>query len=103
MSSAAPPHSPAGPPPVALDDERAALVRARAAVEDKLARLLLAAGADPNLRATFCKQLVDMGDEEKEQMKEYRDVTAIGFAQQFVEPNWINPAAIEAIREYGGA
>ena len=24
-------------------------------------------------------------------------------AEQFVEPNWINPAAIAAIREYGGA
>jgi ankyrin repeat protein len=71
--------------------------------KDELARLLLDAGADPNLRATFRKQLVDMGDEEKEQMKEYRDVTPIGFAEQFVEPNWVNPAAIEAIREYGGA
>ena len=47
---------------------------------DKLARLLLAGGADPNLRATFRKQLVDMADPEKERMHEYHDVTAIGFA-----------------------
>jgi len=35
-------------------------------------------GADPHLRATFRKQLRDMGDGEKEQMREYRDVTAVG-------------------------
>ncbi|MDB5342402.1 MAG: hypothetical protein JWP89_779 [Schlesneria sp.] len=68
---------------------------------DVLARLLLQNGADPNLRATFRKQLVGMGDGAKEQLCEYHDVTAIGFARQFQEPKWINDAAIEAIMEFG--
>lgn len=73
-----------------------------AAPADAVARLLLHNGADPHLRATFRKQLRDMGDSEKEQMREYHDVTAIGFARQFPEPRWVNEAAIAAIVEYGG-
>ena len=69
---------------------------------DVLARLLLQNGADPNLRATFRKQLVGMGDSAKEQMREYHDVTAIGYARQFPEPKWVNDAAIEAIVEHDG-
>jgi ankyrin repeat protein len=69
---------------------------------DAAARLLLQHGADPHLRATFRKQLRDMGDKEKEQMREYYDVTAVGFARQFQEPTWVNEAAIDAILEYGG-
>jgi ankyrin repeat protein len=69
---------------------------------DVLARLLLRNGAEPNLRATFRKQLVGMGDSAKEQMSEYHDVTAIGFARQFQEPKWVNNAAIEAMVEHGG-
>jgi ankyrin repeat protein len=69
---------------------------------DELARLLLANGADSNVRATFRKQLRDMGDAEKEQMREYRDVTAISFARQFPEPRWVNEDAIAAIGQYGG-
>jgi ankyrin repeat protein len=69
---------------------------------DVLARLLLQNGADPNLRATFRKQLVGMGDSAKEQMREYHDVTAIGFARQFPEPKWVNEPAIAAVLEYGG-
>jgi ankyrin repeat protein len=70
--------------------------------DDALARLLLRSGADPNLRSTFRKQLVDAGDPEKERMREYLDVTPIGFARMFQEPQWVNEAAIGAIREYGG-
>jgi ankyrin repeat protein len=70
--------------------------------DDSLARLLLRQGADPRARATFRKQLVDMGDPEKEKIREYRDVTPIGFATAFQEPQWINEAAVRAIREYGG-
>ena len=70
--------------------------------DDTLARLLLRSGADPNLRATFRKQLVDMGDPEKEKMREYRDVTAIGFARAYQEPGWVNERAVAAIREFGG-
>jgi ankyrin repeat protein len=70
--------------------------------EDSLGRLLLRRGADPNVRATFRKQLVDMGDPEKEKMREYQDITPIGFARMFQEPQWVNEAAIVAIREYRG-
>lgn len=70
--------------------------------EDRIARLLLRSGADPNVRATFRKQLSWGGDPEKEQMREYRHVTPIGFARMFQEPSWVNGAAIEAIREHGG-
>jgi ankyrin repeat protein len=70
--------------------------------DDRLARLLLSRGADPNVRATFRKQLVGMGDPEKSRMHEYYDVTAIGFARQFQEPKWVNEAAIAAILQYGG-
>jgi ankyrin repeat protein len=69
---------------------------------DLLARLLLHSGVNPNLRATFRKKLVDMGDSAKEQIREYHDVTAIDFARQFPEPKWVNDAAIAAILEYGG-
>lgn len=69
---------------------------------DHLARLLLQHGADPNIRATFRKQLRYMGNPEKERMHEYHNVTAIGFARQFQEPGWANEDAIAAIREYGG-
>jgi ankyrin repeat protein len=70
--------------------------------DDTLARLLLRGGADPNARATFRKQLVDMDDVGKEELREYHDVTPIGFARMFQEPQWVNEAAIGAIREYGG-
>jgi ankyrin repeat protein len=70
--------------------------------EDTLARLLLRSAAEANARATFRKQLVDVGDPEKEKMREYHDVTPIGFARMFQEPQWVNETAIAAIREYGG-
>lgn len=69
---------------------------------DTLARLLLHGGANPNARATLRKALRWTGDEEKEQRHEYHQVTPIGFARQFQEPQWINEAAIAAIEEYGG-
>jgi ankyrin repeat protein len=68
--------------------------------DDSLARLLLRSGADPNLRATFrwpCH--TSRGDGSK---REYHDVTAIGFANQFQDPDYANEAAINAIREHGG-
>ncbi len=72
------------------------------AKDDRLARLLLQRGADPNAWATFRKQLVDMGDPEKEQMREFHGVTPIGFAQQFQEPSWVNEPAVAAIVGHGG-
>jgi ankyrin repeat protein len=64
--------------------------------DDSLARL----GADPNLRATFrwpCH--TSRGDGSP---REYYDVTAISFANQFQDPDYVNEAAINALREHGG-
>jgi hypothetical protein len=70
--------------------------------DDSLARLLLEHGADPNARATIRKQLRDMGDPEKEMMREYHDVTPIGYARRWQEPSWVNGPAIAALLERGG-
>lgn len=70
--------------------------------DDATARLLLEHGANPNARATFRKQLRDMGDPEKEKMREFHDVAPLGYASQFQEPRWVNRPAIAAIAEYGG-
>jgi ankyrin repeat protein len=62
-----------------------------------LARLLLDAGAKPRARATLRKQLRDMGDPAKEQMREFRDVTPVEYARQFLESSFVNDAAVAAI------
>jgi ankyrin repeat protein len=69
---------------------------------DELARLLLRKGADPSFRTTLRKQLVDMGDAEKEKMREFHDVTAVEYGRQFQEPRMINEAAIAAVVASGG-
>ena len=69
---------------------------------DSPARLLLAHGVDPGIRATLRKQLIDMGDSAKERMHEFHNVTAVEFARQFQEPRMINEAAIAAIVEKTG-
>jgi ankyrin repeat protein len=73
-----------------------------AAPNDSKARLLLERGANPNARATIQKQLRDMGDPEKERMREFHNVTPIGYARQFQEPRWVNGPAISLIVERGG-
>jgi Ankyrin repeats (many copies) len=73
-----------------------------AAPDDSKARLLLERGANPNARATIRKQLRDMGNPEKETMREFRNVTPIGYARQFQEQSWVNGPAITAIVERGG-
>jgi ankyrin repeat protein len=73
-----------------------------AAPDDSMARLLLERGANPNARATFRKQIRDMGDPDKERMREFHNVTPIGYASQFQEPSWVNGPAIAAIAERGG-
>jgi ankyrin repeat protein len=73
-----------------------------AAPDDSKARLLLDRGADPNTRATIRKQLRDMGDPEKETMREFHNVTTIGYARRFQEPSWVNGPAIKLIVERGG-
>ena len=70
--------------------------------DDSKARLLLERGAAPNARATIRKQLRDMGDPEKERMREFHNITPIGYARQFQEPSWVNGPAITAIAERGG-
>ena len=45
----------------------------------ELGELLLSNGANPDHRATIRKQLRYMGEPEKEQMREFQDVTAIEF------------------------
>jgi ankyrin repeat protein len=74
-----------------------------AAPDASTARLLLERGANPNARATIRKQLRDMGHPEKEMMREFHNVTPIGYARQFQEPAWVNGPAITAIAERGGA
>jgi ankyrin repeat protein len=73
-----------------------------AAPDDSKARLLLEHGADPNARATIRKQLRHMGDPEKERMREFHNVTPIGYASRFQEPRWVNGPAITAIVARGG-
>jgi ankyrin repeat protein len=73
-----------------------------AAPDDSKAMLLLDRGANPNARATIRKQLRDMGDPEKERMREFHNVTPIGYARQFQEPNWVNGSAVNAIVARGG-
>jgi ankyrin repeat protein len=73
-----------------------------AAPDDSKARLLLERGANPNPRVTIRKQLRDTGDPEKEAMREFHDVTPIGYARQFQEPRWVNGPAITAIVVRGG-
>jgi len=73
-----------------------------AAPDDSKAKLLLERGANPNARATIRKQLRDMGDPEKERMREFHNVTPIGYASQFQEPSWVNGPALTAIAERGG-
>jgi hypothetical protein len=66
------------------------------------ATLLLERGANPNARVTIRKQLRYMGDPEKEAMREFHNVTPLGYARQFQEPRWVNGPAVTAIVERGG-
>lgn len=70
--------------------------------DDAKARFLLGRGADPNARATIRKQLRDMGDPEKEALREFPNVTATGYARRYQEPKWVSEPALAALVEYGG-
>lgn len=65
--------------------------------DDSLVLVLLGAGANPRARATLRKQLRDMGDPEKERMREFHDVTPLEYARQFAEPIFVNDAAVNAL------
>jgi hypothetical protein len=69
------------------------------AKHDDLARLLLDHGADPNARASLRKRLRFVADES---MREYREVTPMGWGQQFHDPLFVNPSAMRLIAERGG-
>ncbi len=66
------------------------------------ARILLEHGANPNARATFRKQLADMGEPEKEGMFEFHDASPIAYARGYQAPEFVNEAAVEAIARAGG-
>ena len=70
--------------------------------DDRFARLLLARGADPKVRTTLRKQLRDMGDPEKERLREFHNVTPTEYARRFQEPRMVNEAALAVLAEHGG-
>lgn len=70
---------------------------------DAKARLLLDCGAEPNRRATFRKQLRDMGDAEKERMTIFQNVSPTEYARQYQEPAWVSEAALTALSASAGA
>jgi ankyrin repeat protein len=73
--------------------------RANCREDDEFARLLLDYGADPNVRASLRKRLRFVPDDA---MHEYRDVTPLGWGQQFHDQDWVSPSVMRLIRERGG-
>ena len=63
-------------------------------------QLLLDHGADPNVRASLRKQLHPGYGEET--MHEYRDVTPLGWGQQFHRKIFVSEPAMKLIEERGG-
>ncbi|MEP7075490.1 MAG: ankyrin repeat domain-containing protein [Acidobacteriota bacterium] len=68
------------------------------------AQLLLERGADPNVRASLRKQLhpgyAPRYDTEK--LYEYREVTALGWGEQFHAKVFVSEPALKLIAEHGG-
>ncbi len=67
--------------------------------DDGFARLLLAHGADPTLRASLRKRLRFVADET---LHEYRNVTAVEWGQRFHDPAWVSGPALRAILAAAG-
>ncbi|MGD2070788.1 MAG: ankyrin repeat domain-containing protein [Gemmatimonadota bacterium] len=67
--------------------------------DDRVARLLLDRGADPNAVASLRKRLRFVADES---WHEYRQVTPLEWGERFHDRSWVNRAAMEAIAERGG-
>jgi hypothetical protein len=62
--------------------------------------LLLARGADPNVRASLWKQLhPGHGDPARH---EYRDVTALSWGRRFHAPIFVSQPAMQLIADAGG-
>jgi len=76
----------------------------RGPFEAAFAKLLLDSGADPNIRASLRKQLhpgyAPKYDTEK--IYEYRDVTALGWGEEFHANIFVSKPAMELIAEHGG-
>ena len=61
--------------------------------------MLLEGGADPNSKASL-RKVLKYTDEES--VHEFRDVTPLAYGDQFHGRGWVNGAAMEVIREFGG-
>jgi hypothetical protein len=59
--------------------------------DERLVRLLLERGADPNVRASLRKD-----------GRDYHDVTPLAWGERFHEQDWVNQAAMRVIAERGG-
>jgi hypothetical protein len=68
--------------------------------DDEFARLLLDSGANPNVRASLRKRLVDAGVDED--VHEFHNVTPLGWGEQFHARKFVNRAAMRLIAERGG-
>ncbi|MGH7503575.1 MAG: ankyrin repeat domain-containing protein [Longimicrobiales bacterium] len=67
--------------------------------DDRVARLLLDRGADPNARASVRKGLAFAKDTS---VHEYRNVTPLAWGRQFHDPSYVSPTAMRVIAERGG-
>jgi hypothetical protein len=67
--------------------------------DDRVARLLLDSGANPNARASIRKGLAFARDKS---VHEYRDVTPLGWGLRFHDQSYVSQAAMRLIAERGG-
>ena len=76
----------------------------RGPFEAPFAKLLLENGADPNVRASLRKQLHPgyAPKYDTERMYEYRDVTPLGWGEQFHAKVFVSEPAMKLIAVYGG-
>ncbi|MEP6621603.1 MAG: ankyrin repeat domain-containing protein [bacterium] len=68
--------------------------------DERVVRLLLDRGANPNARASVRKRLVFASDAS---MHTYDDVTPLGWGQQFHDRSYVSQSSLRAIAERGGA
>lgn len=72
--------------------------------EAPLTEMLLAHGADPNIRSSLRKQLHPgyAGRYDVERVYEYRNVTALGWGRKFHAKVFVSEPALRLIEEHGG-
>jgi hypothetical protein len=68
--------------------------------EARFTKLLLDRGADPNVRASLRHRFED--GHGGGPLREYRDVTALGWADQFPEKVFVSGESVRLIEERGG-